>query len=328
VSFASPWLLLGLLAIPLAAAGYLWLDRRRARRSTAWSRSAMQPNVVRQPRRGLRHVPAVLFLLGLTFLLVGFARPQRFHSTAGRGAPTIVLTFDTSGSMAADDVAPTRIDAAHTAAVRFLRRLPARYRVAVLTFADKVRVVVEPTFDRRLAIAKVPDAVTPKGGTGLGDAINQSVSVAVGAVGKSVPGDPYPPAAVLLVSDGKQTNVGTDPSDAAQQALSAGIPVDTLSVGTEGGSVDQPITAGGQTSIQTIPVPVDAATMRGVSQVTGGKFFRLGSATNLKKVYENVGAHTSHGRAARELSVAAAAAALVFVLAGVALSGFWFGRVA
>ncbi len=174
----------------------------------------------------------------------------------------------------------------------------------------------------------MPDAVTPRGGTGLGDAINQSVAVAVQAVGKSVPGDPYPPAAVLLVSDGKQTNVGTNPSDAAQQALATGIPIDTLAVGTEAGTVDQPIAAGGQTSIQTIPVPAEAATLQGVSQVTGGTFFQLGSTTDLTKVYENVGAHTSRGRAAHELSVAAAAAAFVFILAGVALSGVWFGRIA
>jgi Ca-activated chloride channel family protein len=330
VSFASPWLLLGLAAIPLVVLGYLWLDRRRARRARAWTRPAMEPNIVREPRHGLRYVPAVLLLIGLTLLLVGFARPQHFDSTAGRGAPTIVLTFDVSGSMAADDVPPTRIQAAHAAAVRFLRALPAKYRVAVITFADKVRVLVPPTFDRRRAIAQVPDAITPKGGTGLGDAINQAVAVAVGAVGKSVPGNPYPPAAVLLVSDGKQTNVGTDPSDAAQQALSNGIPIDALAVGTDSGTVDQSITTGGQSSIQTIPVPVDTVTLQDVAQVTGGKFFQLGATapSRLDSVYRNVGSHTTRGRTAHELDVAVAVGALVFILAGIGLSGFWFGRIA
>ena len=175
----------------------------------------------------------MLFLVGLTLLLVGFARPQRFVDDAKKGGPTIVLTLDTSGSMAAGDVRPTRLLAARQMLVRLLQELPPQYRIGLVTFADRVRVRVRPTFDRASVVAALPKEVTPLGGTSIGEAITQSLAVTVGAVGKSVPGDPYPPGAMVLVSDGDQTDVGTRPQDAAQLASSVGIPVHTVAIGTQ-----------------------------------------------------------------------------------------------
>lgn len=329
MSFAAPYLLLGLLAVPLAAVGYRLLERRRAKRSVGWSRKALQPNIVRRPSRRLRYVPAAMFLLGLTFLLVGFARPQRAVENAQGGGAAIVLTFDVSGSMAAGDVQPTRILAARNTALRFLNELPSKYKVGVVTFADKVRLVVAPTFDRKRVIANLPTAVTPRAGTAVGDAINEAVAVTVGAVGKSVPGYPYPPGAVVLISDGAQTDLGTQPQDAAQRALVDGIPVDTISVGTPSGIVVQPVKAnGGQIANQTIPVPVDATTLQEVSQLTDGTFFKSASVPRFEKIYENLGLHTSRGRSTREVSVVTAGVAFVFIVAGIALSGLWLGRIA
>jgi hypothetical protein len=85
---------------------------------------------------------------------------------------------------------------------------------------------------------------------------------------------------------------------------------------------------GGQEQTQTIDVPVDPFTLQQVSQTSGGRFFAGGSTARLVQTLEAVGSHTSRGRSPRELNVAAAAAALLFIVAGVALSGLWFGRVA
>ena len=125
MTFASPYLLFGLIAVPLAAIGYRILEGRRTRRAAPWSRQAMLPNIVRRPERKLTYAPEALFLIGLTFLLVGFARPQRVHSNALPQAPTVVLAVDVSGSMDATDVAPTRLRAARAVAVQFLHELPA-----------------------------------------------------------------------------------------------------------------------------------------------------------------------------------------------------------
>ena len=157
MTFADPNLLFALLAVPLAAIGYLMLERRRARRSRRWSRGALLPNIVRRRWRRFGYVPALLFLLGLIFLLVGFARPQRVLGDASAGAATVVLTFDTSGSMAADDAQPTRIRAARKVAIQFLNELPSKYRVAVVTFANKVHLAVPPTFDRKARACRAPE---------------------------------------------------------------------------------------------------------------------------------------------------------------------------
>jgi Ca-activated chloride channel family protein len=332
VTFAEPHLLFGLLAVPLAAFAYWVLERRRARRSAAWSRQAMLPNIVLRSPRRLGYVPASLLLVGLTLLLVGFARPEQVLGSVRQSAATVVLTFDVSGSMATHDVRPTRIRAARHLAIQFLDELPSKYRVAVVTFANNPRLVVAPTLDRKSVIAKLPTAATPRGGTAIGDAIGYAVAVIVAAAGQTGPGSLYRPGAVLLLSDGGQNAGGTTPEEAAVSALVDYIPVDAIAIGTPKATVTQPVKVGGQLFSNQIPVPVDPTTLEQVSRQTGGTFFKGSSLTQsaapLRKVYENLRSYTTAGRRTHPLSAPAAAVALAFMLAGIVLSGLWFGRVA
>src|SRR4051794_38801912 len=122
-SFKSPWLLLVLLVIPLAVVGYIWLERRRADKASSWASPALLPNMV-EGRPGMRrYVPPIIFGIAFVLLLMGFARPEAKFSEAKDGA-TVVLMVDTSGSMAADDLKPTRLAAADAALVSFVNRLP------------------------------------------------------------------------------------------------------------------------------------------------------------------------------------------------------------
>ncbi len=329
MTFAAPDLLFALLLVPLAAYGYVVLEARRAKRAEPWSNPALLPNIVSRPPGPLRHLPIVLFLLGLTLLLVGFARPQTNQKSAKRGGPTVVLTFDVSGSMAANDVQPTRILAAHRIAIRLLNELPVTFQVAVITFADQVNVVVPPTLDRQRVIAGLPTRVTPRGGTALGDAVNESVAEAVEAVGAGRPGGRHPPGAVLLFSDGAQTDPGANPQDGAAHALLVGIPIDTVSVGTSNGIVTQQVQLnGGQTANQQIRVAVDPTTLQTISQVSNGTFFENPSSAQLTRVYKNLGPHVTRTLGKHELNAALAEVALVLILAGVVLSGIWFSRLA
>ncbi len=329
MTFAAPYMLFALVLVPVAVWGYLLLEARRARRSATWSTPGLLPNIASRPPGGIRHVPAVLLLIGMTFLLVGFARPQRSFVDRVHSGAIVVLTFDVSGSMAANDVQPTRIGAARNAAIRLLQRLPAEDQVAVLTFADKVSLIVPPTTDRAKAIAGLPTTITSNGGSALGEAIEESVAVVTQVAGQSHAGNPHPPGAVVFLSDGAQTVPGPQPADAAEHALVAGIPIDTISVGTPNGIVSQviPLT-NGQTAIQKLPVPVDSIALQEVSQVTNGMFFEAGSATRLDRIYESLSSHLSRSRKEHELNRVAAGLALVFILAGVALSGLWFSRLA
>jgi len=329
VKFAAPYMLFALVLVPMAAWGYTLLEARRARRSAAWSAAGLLPNIASRPPGGIRHVPAALFLIGLTFLLVGFARPQRSFVDRVHSGAIVVLTFDVSGSMAANDVQPTRIAAARNAAIQLVNRLPSKDQIAVLTFADKVSLVVAPTTDRAKVIAGLPKTITSNGGSALGEAIEESVAVVTQVVGKSHPGNLHPPGAVVFLSDGAQTVPGPQPADAAEHALASGIPIDTVGVGTSNGIVSQviPLT-NGQKAIQKIPVPVDTTALQEVSQTTNGTFFEAGSTARLDQIYKSLGTHIARSQREHELNRVAAALALVFILAGVALSGLWFSRLA
>ena len=119
MSFAWPLMLLSLLAVPLAVAGYLWLERRRERQAAVFASPALVPNLVgRRPGR-LRHVPPALALLALAALATGLARPHATLSVKQEQA-TVVLAIDTSRSMVATDVPPSRLAVAQQA----VRALP------------------------------------------------------------------------------------------------------------------------------------------------------------------------------------------------------------
>jgi Ca-activated chloride channel family protein len=332
VTFASPYLLFGLVAVPLAAIGYWIINRRRARRSAPWSRQAMLPNIVRRPSRRLTHVPFALFLIGLTFLLVGFARPERVFDNALPQPPTIVIAMDVSGSMDAADVAPTRIRAARDVAAAFVHRVPSKYRIALVTFGSKVQLLVAPTLNHGSVIAKLPRAVTPRSATGIGDAVSHSVAVIVNAAGKTGRSGLYRPGAILLLSDGGQTAGGTTPQEAAVSALVDYIPVDTIVFGTPKGNVTQPVKLNDLVTSAQFPVPVQPVTLQTMSQQTNGTFFEgadvAASPDALKVVYKNLHSNTARGHRTHALNQIATLVAFVFVLAGLGLSGLWFGRVA
>jgi Ca-activated chloride channel homolog len=148
-------------------------------------------------------------------------------------------------------------------------------------------------------------------------------------VGASHAGNPHPPGAVVFFSDGAQTVPGPQPTDAAEHALVAGIPVDTVAVGTPNGIVSQVIAlTNGQAAVQKIPVPLDSTALQEVAQTTNGTFLQAGSTAQLDRVYKNLSTHISRSLREHQLNRVAAGIALLFILAGVTLSGLWFSRLA
>jgi len=320
MTFASPWLLLFLLAVPLALAGYLVLERRRSQHASAWSTPALLPNMVAGSPGRRRFIPLALFLIGLTLLLAGFARPEANIKIAKEGA-TVVLTIDVSGSMDAKDVKPTRLLAARAAALQFLKDLPAKYRVSIVTFSSHSAVKVPPTYDHDQAAKALPGKAQAEG-TALGEGITAALKVAQHAIGKPQPGVARPPAAVLLLSDGAQSEGRIDPAVAAAQAQKLNIPISTVSLGTERGVVIQKI-PGGSEQIQVPPSP---ATLKAIAATTHGGFYEAQSAEQLKQVYKDLGSRLVKEKKRREITAIATGAAVVFLLAGAVLSGLWFRR--
>jgi Ca-activated chloride channel homolog len=319
VTFDWPLALLALLLIPLLVALYLLRERRRTAFAAGFANPALLPNVIdRRPGRR-RHLPLILMLLGLTVIVLGVARP---HATVNvkREEATVVLAIDASRSMKADDVEPTRLDAARNAAKAFLGEVPEKYRVGVVSFATRAVVGVVPTEDRSLVEASL-DTLAPGEGTAIGDAVALSTRVGQPRQGDQ---DNAPPRSVLLISDGARDGGAVDPQVAARRAKQLKVPVYTVLVGTEDGVVEETLTGGFR---QIIRVPTNPDTLRAIAQLSGGEFFTATDAEGLQRVYEELGSRLGTRKESREIGDYFAGGAAALLLTGGALSALWFRRV-
>ena len=317
MSFEAPALLLGLLLVPLAAIGYWLLQRRPSRYAIRYPNVEVLAAVATGRHTWKRHVPAALLLLAFTALAVAFARPTMMVDAPDERA-SVVLVVDISGSMRAQDVQPTRLAAAKQAMVSFLSHAPDTLRVGIVAFSNEPQVVVSPTLDRQ-ELRQGIDFLEPAFGTALGDAIARSVELArtTTATATQNPGQASQPevmdeqgralASILLLSDGFQTRGLLSPGQGAERARAAGIPVFTIALGTEGGTiVDRE---------QVIPVPPDRETLASIAEYTGGESFDAETAGALKDVYQGLGSRVGRRERPREVTSAFVAAGAL-LLAG------------
>ncbi len=236
-----------------------------------------------------------ILLLAIVALLVGFARPEVHVSKAGEGA-TIVLAVDISGSMAADDVTPTRLAAANAAITEFLNALPPKYRAALLVFAARASVPVPPTYSRAELIAALPKHTVVQG-TALGDAIQGAVA------GRKEERQPRsrqaprnPPPRFSSSPTGEGTPAVSSRTSPPRSPRRAGFRSRLLLSEPRSGSVTQKLTVGGKTYSKETQVPVETATLQQVASTSGGAFYQAGSAQALEQVYEHLQGLPSAGK--------------------------------
>jgi Ca-activated chloride channel homolog len=319
MSFATPFVLWGLLLIPLGLVAYWLVQRRRIKYAARFTNLDLLANVVDASPGRRRHIPAVLALAALAALIVAMARPQAVVAVP-REEATVVLTMDGSASMNATDVPPTRLEAAKAAASSFLDNLPKRFRVGLVSFSNATRVLEEPTDDRETVRTSL-ESIQGEVGTAIGDAIRDSIALA--PRDESGNRSDKHLFAVLLLSDGANS-AGVNPLDVLDEAKEAGVPIYTIALGTDAGTVEIPNEYGGT---QTVSVPPDPETLRRIAEETGGRFFEAPTESDLKAVYEEIGSQVSYEDEERELTAAFAGAGAVFLLIGASLSALWFGRI-
>ena len=312
MSFQSPLLLLALLTLPLAAFAYWRRQRRPPRDALRFPGVATLAAVLPARPAWRRHLPALLFALALVGLLVAVARPQRSVAVATRQA-SVVLVIDTSRSMLADDVRPSRLDAVRGAARRFLERVPDPTRVGLVAFSDAPHTVIAPTTDRDTVRDQI-DGLHPDGATATGEALATALETLRGRVR----GSQRNLGAVVLLSDGKRT-VGRDPLTVAAEARRMRVPVYTVSLGEPGTSILVPGTS------VVLPVPPDPEAMRAVARTSRGRFFAVDDADRLTTVYERLGSRLGTRTEHREITAAFAGAGALLLLAATALSVRRFG---
>jgi Ca-activated chloride channel family protein len=315
MTFLHPLTLIALVAIPLLIWWYAGQQRRRARAASAFAAPVLGPSVAPRRPRWRRHVPMLVFALALAVLIVAAARPQRVVAVPINTA-SIMLANDTSGSMAATDVAPSRLRAAQRAASSFLANVPDSVRVGLVEFNSKVTVLQSPTTDHSLVRSALAQ-LRVTGGTAIGDAIRTSLR----GLTRKVAGGKQPPAAIVLLSDGA-SDVGSDPLTAAGEAAADHIPIYTVVLGTAQGTVTE--TRGGRTV--TVPVPPDPQQLAQIASISHGRSFTATDAKGLNTVYQRLGAELGHKKVKHEITAGFAGGGLVLLLLGSVASLAWFGR--
>lgn len=317
-SFLSPqWLLL--LLAPLALLGvYVVLQHRRPEYAVRFTNLDLLDKVAPKRPGWRRHVTAGVFLLALAALVVATARPTRDVQVPVERA-TVVMAIDTSLSMEATDVAPTRLEAAQEAANRFVDLLPPSINLGLVTFNGTAQIAVAPTTDREAARRAV-DGLELGESTATGEAIFASLD-AIDTVPDDGTDEPVP-ARVVLMSDGSRT-VGRSEQAAAEAAIEQDVPVSTIAFGTPDGTIEYT----DETTPPTIvPVPVDELSLQNIADATGGSFFTAASEAELSQVFEDIGSSVGYETEQREITPWFVGIALLFFLAAASLSLAWFAR--
>ena len=297
---------------------YVLRERARERAAAEWSSPALLPNLVEDDPGSRRHLPIALLLVALTAMIVGVARPHA-TVTVRREEATILLVMDTSRSMGAPDVAPSRLHAAQTAAKEFVDNVPDKYRVGVVSFSTRAQVAVAPTVDRDLVRAAI-DSLHTGEGTAIGDAVALAATLGQRQHVDGV----VPPTSILLISDGARDGGTRTPQAAARRAKALHVPVYTILLGTPNGIVQHRLPSG---YTETIRVPPSAQTLQMFARTTGGEFFTASNDKRLNEVYEQLQSRLGHKKKSREVTDLFAAGSALLLLTGGAMSVFWFRRV-
>jgi Ca-activated chloride channel family protein len=337
MSFGHPFLLLTLLVVPAAILALRLVERRRVPYAVRYPNVDVLAGVVAD-RPWRRYVPTGLALLALAVLCVAVARP---HATVlvPKERAAIILVLDTSGSMQAEDVRPTRFLAAQRAVRTFLGRVPPKIPVGMIAFSGDAAVASPPTTDRLMLQRSLENirSFPINGGTAIGDALATAVDLAEQAVS----GRPYKPGvtsiapslsaskpadtrrlvSILFLSDGHQTRGTLQPLEGAQRAKDARIPVYTVALGTPAGTLGHEFGTS-----HPIPVPPDPATLAAIADTTGGKFFDAQSAGALQAAYSKLGSSLGRRPGKTEVTYAFLIGAAGLLVAAGFLSALWSPR--
>jgi Ca-activated chloride channel homolog len=335
MSFIWPDLLYLLILIPLAIFWYVRMQRQRRQQAARLGSLGMLQTAGGNKPGFRRHLPPLLFLLALGLLAAALSRPQAVVSLPHTEG-TVILGFDVSGSMAADDFKPTRMEAAKVAARDFVQRQPRGVQIGVVAFSDSGFAVQVPTNDQEVILAAI-NRLAPQRGTSLGSGILTSlnaIAVAMGpdqapslyskltpvptATPTAVPQGTYTSASIVMLTDG-ENNEAPDPLVAAQTAADRGVRIYTIGIGSPGG-------ANLHINGFTVHTQLDEGLLKQIAQVTDGEYYNASSEQDLQKVYDSLTPQTVIKAEKTEITSIFAGAGVFVLLLGGVFSLLWFGR--
>ena len=338
MSFIWPTMLLFLILVPLFVLLYLRLQQRR-RQVVARYGSLGLVQAAHGHEPGIRrHIPPAFFLAGLTILIVSLARPQTVVSLP-RVEGTVILAFDVSGSMSADDLQPTRMEAAKTAALDFVERQPSSVQIGVVAFSESGFSVQTPTNEQEDILAAI-NRLSPQRGTSLGHGILISLNTIAASFGlepldqgsspnndpssapiptlAAIPEGTFDSAAIILLTDGENT-APPDPFEAALAAGDLGVRIYTVGIGSASGTT---INVEGFTVHTQLNEPV----LQEIAQLSGGAYYHAQNEEDLRTIYENLAPQWVIKPEKMEVTPIFAGVSILVLLIGGIFSLLWFSR--
>jgi Ca-activated chloride channel family protein len=340
MSFLWPTSLFFLVAVPVLLGLYIWSQRRRRKYALRYASLSLVKEALGRGPGIRRHIPPALYLLSVAFMLFALARPITVVKVPSQEG-TVILAIDVSMSMRATDIRPDRITAAKEAAKAFVEKQGDSVKIGVVSFASDASIVQAPTLDHDLVIAAI-DRLRLQRATAIGRAILTSLDSIwedSGSEGDqpsavltqpqnpnapqtpaktAVPGAAKASASIILLTDG-QNNQFPPPLAIIDQAISRGIRVYTVGVGTPAGAV---LSLEGR-SIRTA---LDETTLKQIAEDTDAQYFLATSDADLKKVYENLSTELVLRTQKTEVTALFTLVAAVFSIVASALSLLWFNR--
>ena len=333
MTFIWPIMLLSLLLMPLLVWVYLRQVKLRDRGTAVLGPLGIVRGGDGTAVGRRRHWPPALFAVGLTLLLFSLSRPE-LPVSLPRIEGTVILAFDVSSSMLAEDLEPSRIEAAKEAARVFVENQPSTIRVGVVAFSNG-GIVVQPPTDVKADVLATIDRLTPQGGTSLGQGIFTALNAIAGEaivleegaldegnLAESVQAlqiDDFSSAVVVLLSDGENTEF-PEPLDIAQIAAEAGVRIYTVGIGSSEGAL---IEVDGFSIVTQLNEPA----LQEIANLTNGTYFFAEDEEELRDIYENIDLQFTIRGEQMEITAILAGISLVFMLVSGALSLLWFGRV-
>ena len=320
-----------LVLVPLFVALYIVLQQRRRRLTASYGNLGLVQAATGRGPGFRRHIPPALFLIGLTTLLIALARPQTVFSLP-KSEGTVILAFDVSGSMAADDLKPTRMEAAKATARDFVQRQPRSVQIGVVAFSESGFTVQAPTNDQESILTTI-NRLVPERGTSLASGILGSLNTIAVSTGQTmqqgntqtpmptptpVPYGTYTSAIIVLLTDGENT-APPNPFEAAQTAADRGVRIYTVGIGSAAGTT---LTVNGF----TVHTQLDEATLQRISQLTGGAYYNAENEKDLQTIYENLDRQLVIKPEKMEVTSVFAGASMVIFLIGGTFSFLWFSR--
>jgi Ca-activated chloride channel family protein len=313
IRFLEPLWLVTVVPVLALAGVYVWRQYRRRSYAVRFTNVDLLRTLAPRGLGYRRHLAAGAFLLCLLTMASALARPSMDAKQPLERA-TVMIAIDVSLSMRADDVAPSRIQAAQEAAKEFVKTLPDTYNIGLVSFSKAASVLVSPGKDKS-AVLQAVDGLQLAEATATGEAVFTCLSAI-----QSVPADGTsgaPPARIVLLSDGYRT-AGRPIEDASAAAAAANVPVSTIAFGTDNGTVSI------QGQLQR--VPVDKPSLQKLAETTRGHYYEASSLTELKQVYQDMGSSIGYRTVPREITQWYVGIALLFAFGAAAMSLLWTSR--